>query len=294
MSEMLTKRFEEPDEIIELPHLEGQIVVLGDVYVGRFVHKPGFHWGTDIRPLVGTPICQFQHQGIVISGAIRVTTAGGAQRTLEAGMVFDIPPGHDARVIGDEPCVTIEFRGARDWARPATSGERVLATTILFTDIVGSTTLAARLGDRSWKALLARHSDRVRQALDLYRGVEIRSTGDGFLAIFDGAARAAHCAEMICLTAPEDGIQVRAGIHTGEIERYPNEIVGVAVHATARIAALAGPGQVLVSGSTVGLLEGAGLVFEDAGEHELKGLEGLRRVYRLVSEQLEAQALELA
>ena len=280
MGEFLAKRFDEPDEALTLSHLEGQIVLLGDLYVGRFVHKPGFRWSKDIKPQAGTSSCQYRHQGIVISGFAHVITDTGAERTIGPGMAFDIPAGHDAYVIGDEPFITIEFRGARDWARPAVAGERVLAT-ILFTDIVGSTALATRIGDQSWKALLERHYERVRVELDNYRGLEVRSTGDGFLSIFDGAARAARCAQAICRSAPEDGLQVRAGIHTGEVERYTNSIHGVAVHAAARIAALAGPGEVLVSGSTVALLEGSGLHFLDAGEHELKGLEGRRQLYRL-------------
>jgi len=105
-------------------------------------------------------------------------------------------------------------------------------------------------------------------------------TGDGFLALFDGTARAVRCAAAICRVAREDGIEVRAGVHSGEVERYADDLRGVAVHAAARIAALAGPGDVLVSASTVALLEGSGLSFSDAGEHELRGLTGRRRIYR--------------
>jgi class 3 adenylate cyclase len=282
MSEIQTKRFEEPDEVTTLPGLAGQIVVLGEVYVGRFVHQPGWRWAKDVKPLVGTPSCQYHHQGVVLSGRIQVTTDDGAQRTIGPGEAFDIPPGHDAWVVGDEPCVTIEFRGARDWARP-TAGERVLAT-LLLTDIVGSTATAARLGDAAWKALLARHSDRVRVELDRSRGYEITTTGDGFLALFDSTARAVRCAAAISRSAREDGIEVRAGVHAGEVERHTDNVRGVAVHTVARVASLAGPGEVLVSGPTVALLEGSGLSFADAGEHELKGLAGPRRLYRLVDD----------
>jgi class 3 adenylate cyclase len=281
MGEVQSKRFDEPDEVISDPRLRGQIVVLGETYVGRYVHQPGWRWSHDMRPLVGTSSCQYHHQGIVESGHLQVTTDEGAQRIIGPGEVFDIPPGHDAWVIGEEPFVSLEFQGARDWARPKTAGERVLAT-LLFTDIVGSTAIAARLGDTAWKQLRARHFDRMRRELDRFRGYEIKPTGDGVIALFDGTARAIRCAAAICQAARKDGFEMRAGVHSGEVERYIDNVEGVAVHVAARILALAGPGEVLLSASTAALLEGADLSFVDAGEHELKGLEGRRRLYRLV------------
>lgn len=280
MGEIRLKRFDEPDETVSLPNVTGQIVVLGEVYVGRYVIQPGWRWSKDVKPHVGTPSCQHHHQGIVLSGRIQFATDDGARRTIGPGEAFDVPPGHDSWVVGDEPCITIEFRGVRGWGRPATVGERVLAT-LLVTDIVGSTAIATRLGDAAWKELLARHSDRVRLELDRFRGYEVKTTGDGFLVLFDSAARAVRCAAAICRAAREDGIEVRAGVHSGEVERHTDDLRGVAVHAATRIAALAGPGEVLVSASTVALLEGSGLSFADAGEHDLKGLPGRRRVYRL-------------
>jgi class 3 adenylate cyclase len=280
MSELITKRFDEPDEALSLPKMEGQHLVLGEVYVGRYTYQPGWRWSVHVKPQVGTSSCQHHHQGVVVSGKILFLTDDGARRTCGAGDAFDVPPGHDAWVVGDEPCVTIEFRGVRDWAKPALAGERILAT-LLVTDIVGSTALASQLGDAAWKALLARHADRVRLELDRFRGYEVKTTGDGFLALFDGAARAIRCAAAICRAAREDGIEVRAGVHTGEIEHHTEDIRGVAVHVVSRVGALAGAGEVLASASTVALLEGSGLTFEDAGEHELKGLSGPRRLYRL-------------
>ncbi len=285
MGEIVSKRFDEPDEVLSLPKLSGQIVVLGELYVGRYVHEPGWHWSVDIKPVIGTPSCQAHHQGFVVSGHIEITSDEGGQRIFGPGDLFDVAPGHDARVLGDEPCVTIDFRGARDWARPRVSGERILVT-LLFTDIVGSTSLAARLGDVDWKELLSRHYERVRLELDRFRGYEVKTTGDGFLAMFDGAARAVQCAAAIAKVARKDGIEVRAGIHTGEVERHTDTIHGVAVHVAARVAALAGAGEVLISAPTFALLEGSTLEFSEAGEHELKGLQGLRRLYRLVEEAL--------
>lgn len=283
MSEIKSKRFDEPDEAVSLPNIAGQIVVLNELYIGRYVLQPGWRWSMDVKPVVGTPSCQHHHQGVVLSGRIQFATDDGARRTVGPGEAYDLPPGHDAWVVGDEPCVTIEFRGVRGWGRPASVGERVLAT-LLVTDIVGSTAIAARLGDAAWKALLVRHSDRVRLELDRFRGYEVKTTGDGFLALFDGAARAVRCAAAICRVVREDGIEVRAGVHSGEVERHTDDLRGVAVHAAARIAALAGPGEVVISASTVALLEGSGLSFSDAGEHELKGLTGRRRVYRLTGD----------
>lgn len=280
MGEMQSKSFEEPDEVVKHPNLEGQVVVLGELYVGRYTHKPGWCWSKDIGPLLGTPSCQYHHQGFVLSGRAIITTDEGAQRTLGPGVVFDIPPGHDAYVLGDEPLVTIEFKGARDWARPRVSGERVLAT-LLFTDIVGSTAIANSVGDQAWKELLERHYERVRVELDRYRGYEIKTTGDGFLALFDGTARAVRCGEAICRVARKDGIEVRVGVHTGEVERHIDTVHGVAVHAAARIMSHAGPGEVFLSASTIALLEGSGMSFDYAGEFELKGLDGWRQLYRL-------------
>jgi class 3 adenylate cyclase len=207
-------------------------------------------------------------------------TDAGARRVVRASEAFEIPPGHQARVLGDAPFVTIEFAGVRGWAKPPEAGERVVAT-LLVTDIVDSTKLAARLGDAPWKELLARHSAEVRIQLDRFRGVEVDTTGDGFLAFFDGAARAVQCAAAIRERAEEDSLQIRVGVHSGEVERDAGNLRGVAVHAVTRIAAIAKPGEVLVSAPTVSLLESSGLALDDAGEHELKGLTGARRLYRL-------------
>ena len=159
-----------------------------------------------------------------------------------------------------------------------------MLATLLLTDIVGSTAIAARLGDAAWKKLLSQHFQRVRLELDRFRGQEITTTGDGFLALFDGTARAVSCAASICHSARQDGIEVRAGVHSGEVERHLDNLRGVAVHVVTRIASLAGPGEVLISDSTLALIEGSGLSFSDAGEHELKGVPRPRKLYRLVEQ----------
>jgi class 3 adenylate cyclase len=156
--------------------------------------------------------------------------------------------------------------------------DRVLAT-VLFTDIVGSTELAAKMADRGWRDLLATHQKRVRSILARFRGREVDVAGDGFLAVFDGPARAVRCGLAVCEDARALGLDVRVGVHTGEVELDGTAVRGIAVHIGARVAARAGPGEVLVSGTVRDLVAGSGLVFEDRGEHELKGVPGAWQVY---------------
>lgn len=156
--------------------------------------------------------------------------------------------------------------------------DRVLAT-MLFTDIVGSTERAVELGDRRWKELLAGHHRVVRAALTQHRGNEIRLTGDGFLATFDGPARAIRCAEVIRDGVRGLGLEIRAGLHTGEIELASSGVEGVAVHLGARVSSLAGAGEILVSSTVKDLVVGSGVSFEDRGAHTLRGVPGEWRVY---------------
>jgi len=156
--------------------------------------------------------------------------------------------------------------------------DRMLAT-VLFTDVVGSTQKAAEMGDARWKELLERHSAAVRALLARYRGTEVKTMGDGFLATFDGPARAVRCAQGICEAVKPLGLEVRAGCHTGEIELLGSDVGGIAVHIGARVGALAKPSEVLVSSTVKDLVAGSGLAFADRGEHELKGVPGSWRLY---------------
>jgi class 3 adenylate cyclase len=162
------------------------------------------------------------------------------------------------------------------------SFDRVLAT-VLFTDVVGSTKKAAEMGDARWKDLLVRHGEVTRAILARYRGNEVKTTGDGFLATFDGPARAVKCAQAICEAVEPLGLEVRAGCHTGEIELIGADVGGIAVHIGARVAALAGPSEVLVSSTVKDLVAGSGLVFEDRGEHTLKGVPEPWHLYAALS-----------
>jgi class 3 adenylate cyclase len=145
---------------------------------------------------------------------------------------------------------------------------------MLFTDIVGSTALAASLGDSRWRALLDAHDRKIREQLDRFRGREVVTTGDGFMASFDGPARAIRCAKAIVKSVEPLGIEIRAGLHTGECEVRDENLGGIAVHIAARVGALAGPGEVVVSSTLKDLVAGSGIQFQERGEHELKGVPG--------------------
>ena len=183
-------------------------------------------------------------------------------------------PGPDNLIwAGDQDAVVAEIQDFVTGVRPVPDPRRVLAT-VLFTDIVGSTQLAAERGDSGWQRLLADHNRIVRRQLDRFGGVEIKVIGDGFLATFDGPARAIRCAAAIGDEVKELGLEIRAGLHVGEIEVLENDIAGIAVHIAARVSAKAGAGEILVSSTVKDLVVGSGLDFDDRGAHELKGVPG--------------------
>ncbi len=185
--------------------------------------------------------------------------------------------------IGDTEAVLREIRTFLDESVDHPSTDRRLAT-VLFTDIVGSTQHAAMVGDVGWSELLGEHHRRTREELDRFEGVEVDAAGDGVLATFDGPARAVRCARAIAERVRDLGIEIRAGVHVGEIERVDTQIRGIAVHIGARVASLAGPGEILVSSTVKDLVAGSGLAFEDRGEHELKGVPDRWRLYRVVGQ----------
>jgi class 3 adenylate cyclase len=161
---------------------------------------------------------------------------------------------------------------------PAPTSERILAT-ILFSDIVGSTQQAQQLGDADWQRVLATHHAIVRRQIDVYRGREVKTTGDGFVVLFDAPARAVQCATAMRRSLRDADIRVRVGLHTGECDVSDGDVSGIAVHAAARIESAASPGEILVSQTVRDLTAGSGLVYEDAGDHELKGLTGPWRLF---------------
>jgi class 3 adenylate cyclase len=179
---------------------------------------------------------------------------------------------------GDTDSLVDEIQEFLTGDRPAPEIDRVLAT-VLFTDIVGSTEKAVELGDRRWRELLSSHDTTVRRSLERFRGREVDSAGDGFLATFDGPARAVRCGVAIRDALRSLDLEIRAGVHTGECELDGDKVRGIAVHTGARVAALAGPGEVLASSTVKDLVTGSGIEFEDRGEHRLKGVPGEWRLY---------------
>jgi class 3 adenylate cyclase len=182
---------------------------------------------------------------------------------------------------GDE--ILEEIREFLTGVRESPEPDRVLAT-VLFTDIVGSTERATRLGDRRWRELLEAHHSAVRRQLERFRGRELDTAGDGFLASFDGPARAIRCARAAIEAVGQLGLEIRAGVHTGECEVVGDKLAGIAVHIGARVAGRAGPGEVLVSSTVRDLVAGSGLVFEDRGAAALKGVPGEWRLYAVSGE----------
>jgi class 3 adenylate cyclase len=194
-----------------------------------------------------------------------------------AGARYTELPGEDHPIwAGDPEPPLVEIRGFLEdaWAlaRVADAETDRVLTTLLFTDIVASTESAARLGDRAWREVLARHHGLVRRELLRFRGVELDTAGDGFFARFDGPARAIRCAASIVETVRTIGLEVRAGLHTGECELFERKVGGIAVSLAARVCSEAGPGEVLVSSTVKELVGGAGIEFEDRGEREFKGI----------------------
>ncbi len=190
----------------------------------------------------------------------------------------DLPGGDVFYWIGDTATMLDEIEEFLTGVRSGSATERILAT-VLFTDIVGSTDRAAKLGDGQWRDLLDRHDQSVRTQLDRYRGHEVKTVGDGFVATFDSPGRAIECALAIRETLGALGITVRAGIHTGEIELRGDDVAGMAVHIGARVSATAGPGEVVVSSTVKDLVVGSNVAFVERGEHELKGVPGSWRLF---------------
>ena len=279
------KNLNAPDERFRSEGLAADIVQVGDASISLNTFEPGAHCALGGRKLIGNhraeQSCQAHHRGVVLEGLLHVEMDDGSSLDISPNDVFEIPPGHDGWVVSEEPMRAINWSGVRTWLPDPEAGERVVVT-MLISDIVGSTETAIKLGDRAWRELLGHHNRDVRDQLDRFRGREVNTTGDGFVAIFDGAARAIRAAIGIRTGARALGLEVRIGVHTGEVEIEGVDVRGVAVHETARIAAAASDGEILVSSTTQQLASGAGFQFESLGEREFKGLPGGRSVYAVV------------
>jgi len=282
MAKLQRRPFGDADNIREVPHGRLETYDMGEMRVGRSILEPGWKWSNSIKPISRTEWCEYHHFGLCVSGSGRVTMREGAELLIERGQFYEIPAFHDLEVVGDEPYITInlnpspglgEFEGG--------DFDRIVAT-LLMTDIVDSTARAQELGDARWRTLLTKHNVVVRRVLERFRGREVTTTGDGFVAVFDGAERAIRAAEEMQRALADIDVQIRAGIHTGEIEFEGDDVRGVGVHICARVMALAGPGEVYASWATRELLAGSSIGFEDRGTHELKGLADPRRIYRVI------------
>ena len=184
---------------------------------------------------------------------------------------------------GDPDAIVNEVRAFVTGVRETVESDRVLAT-VLFTDIVGSTDRASRVGDRQWRDLLDAHDALVRARIGEFRGREVKTTGDGVLATFDGPARAIRSAAAIARDVRDLGIEIKAGLHTGEVEVRGEDIGGIAVHTAARVMAAAAPGEVLLSRTVKDLVAGSGIEFHDRGMHELRGIPGEWALYSVSAE----------
>ena len=273
------KNLRTPDESVRLPGVDEDIVHVGDEMVARIVQYPGWRWTTDMRGIAGGDLCETHHVGVTMSGRQGALLRDGTVLEFGPDDVYDIPPGHDGYTIGDEPCVLIEWSGARTWAgRAARHLDRALLS-LLVTDVVESTAMIARVGDAAWQELIGRHVGRARAQLEVFRGTEIDLAGDGLLASFDSPARAIRFALAIRGAANAEGLHVRTGVHVGEVEIAGERVRGLAVHETARIAAAAAADEILVSETTRGLVARSNFRLRDRGLHELKGIPDEMRLF---------------
>jgi class 3 adenylate cyclase len=262
----------DPANMRPLSHGTGAVAQVGALAIGRANLEPGWRWSEHVKPVVGTEWCEAHHVHILVSGRFAVRLAGETEvEEFEPGDVFDIPPGHDAWVVGDDAVEILDVSGNVSQFGSPQAASRQIAT-LLMTDIVDSTPTAARLGDARWRQALADHDRVVRYQIDRYRGREIATTGDGFFVAFDSAAAAVHCARGIREAVRGLDLEVRIGIHTGEIETSTDGVRGIAIHALARIMSSAAPSEILVSAITKALTEGTDLNFEERGPRSLKGL----------------------
>lgn len=272
MARLQRKSFRQADESRALGRGHLELIELGELAIGRVTYQPGWRWSEDVRPLVRTEHCETHHVGVVIAGRLRVEMQDGTTLDLVPDDVFEIPPGHDAWVLGDEPWIAVDSLGRRYFGKPPAADDRGTLGTILFTDIVGSTEVLARVGDAAWRGLLSELLNATWVELEKHRGREIDTTGDGVLAVFDSPTRAARCALALLAMARGHGLRLRAGLHTGEYQEVGPEVRGLAVHVAARVMATASADQLLVSATTAALLDPSSLAVRPLGPHDLKGV----------------------
>jgi len=236
----------------------------------------------DIRavlPLISAPTLVLHRIGNELIG---IGHSRYLAETIPGAKLVELPGRDHLPFIGDTDAVLEEIEEFLTGRRATPSTERMLAT-ILFTDIVDSTKRAAGIGDRQWRELLDSHDRMAERQVHRFGGRQVKTTGDGILATFDGPARAIQCGLAICDGARQLGIDVRVGVHTGEVERRGDDVAGIGVHIAARVEAAAQPGQVWVSRTVTDLVTGSGIAFDDRGEHQLKGVPGAWQLFTVVN-----------
>ena len=283
MARLQRRNFDETDDVRRTNRGTVAVVELEDRVIARHVWEPGWRWSVDVGPIVGTKSCQSHHVAYAVSGHLHVRMTDGIEMEVGPGEVFEIPPGHDAWVLGDEAFVTIDFEAMRGFAKADPNATRRTLTTVLMTDIVDSTARAVTLGPGQWQEAVRIHNERAERVIDQHEGRLVKTTGDGVIGLFDSAERAVRAGLGIGRAVADLGVEVRAAVQTGEVELSAGDVRGVVVHATARMMALAGGGEVVVSSTVRDLLDGTELTFEDYGLHTLKGLPGERHLYKVSS-----------
>ena len=279
MVNTVIRNFDTPDERREFPGGVLDLISVGALTFGREIQQPGWRWSKDIKPIVGTERCEYHHVGYQVRGRWMVEDRDGTQHEIRPGDVYDTPPGHDSWVIGDEPSESVDFQGIAGWASRG-AAPRIL-TTVVFADIVDSTALIDRIGDAAWRQLQAQFLENVQSVLSTWGGTLVNTAGDGVLMQFDSPLAAVRAGSALAVAADRIGLQLRSGVHTGEVERTGDSLTGLTVHVAARVMAEAGPGEIFVTSTTHDLTLDRGLAYEDRGQRELKGVPGARTLYRL-------------
>jgi class 3 adenylate cyclase len=280
MARLQRRRFAATQDVRVTPGGRVEMVELDDRVVAKITWQPGWRWSENMKPITGTQFCQSHHVGIMLQGTLRVQMADGVELEFRSGDVLEIPPGHDAWVVGDEAVVTVDFEAMRGFAKAEGRARRQLAS-VLMTDIVDSTSQAVAMGAAKWQEVISRHNERAERTIASYDGRMVKTTGDGVIGLFDSAESAVRAAVAIADAVAPLGVGIRAAVQTGEVEMSAGDVRGVVVHTVARMMALGAAGDVIVSTTVRDVLDGTDVQFDDFGLHELKGLPGDRQLYRL-------------
>jgi class 3 adenylate cyclase len=269
---LTSKNLNRPDQVRPLGQGSGGYVEVAGLAIGRATLDPGWRWSIDVKPLVGTSSCQIHHFQLILEGRLGVQMDEGDEYEFGPGEVIDLPPCHDVWVVGDQPVVIVDMSGnSTEFSLPVSRTRSVV--TMLMTDIVDSTKTAAEIGDAAWRQRLANHNRLVRRQLERFGGHEVDTTGDGFLAAFASAEGGLRAALSILDAVAAAGLQIRVGVHTGEVDVLPGgDLRGIAVHEAARIMAAAPGGSVYTSPVSRALATSSGLRFASVGARTLKGI----------------------